>query len=361
MISVVVPAYNEGEGIRLLHTRLSAAAATWNEDYEILVVDDGSRDNTRSIAEELAGSDARFKVLSLSRNFGHQAAVTAGLEHALGDIVAVIDADLQDPPEELFRFFQKCRDGYDVVYAVRTRRKEGPLKRLCYGLFYRLLAHLAYIKIPLDSGDFCVMSRRAVDTLNGLPERSRFIRGLRSWIGFRQTGLAYERQARAAGEPKYTLGKLVNLALDGIVNFSSRPLRMISMAGILMAALTVLAGAFVLVQYMADWTIWGYNPRHARGWTSLMLAILGLASVELFSLGIIGEYLARLFEEIKRRPVYLVQGRVNLDAVPVSHDDVGGVGRACSGIRENSAGAQGIGGILTNSATSGTGTTNSMT
>lgn len=154
MISVVVPAYNEGEGIRLLHDRLGAAAASWNDDYEIVLVDDGSRDNTLTIAEELAATDPHLKVISLSRNFGHQAAVTAGLEHASGDLVAVIDADLQDPPEELGRFFEKCHEGYDVVYAIRTKRKEGLIKRFCYALFYRLLTRLAYVSIPLDSGDF---------------------------------------------------------------------------------------------------------------------------------------------------------------------------------------------------------------
>jgi dolichol-phosphate mannosyltransferase len=313
MISVVIPAFNEGAGLRLLHQRLAACGATWDEDYEILLVDDGSRDDTLAVATQLAAADPRLKVVSLSRNFGHQAAVTAGLEHARGDLVAVLDADLQDPPEELPRFFRKCRDGYDVVYAVRTRRKEGPFKRLSYFLFYSLLNRLADIDIPLDSGDFCVMNRRCVEALNALPERSRFLRGLRSWVGFRQTGLAYERQARAAGEPKYTLARLVNLALSGIINFSSKPLRLISLAGILLGVLSVAAALLFLVQYLADWTILGYNPRQARGWTSLILAVLFLASAQLFCLGIIGEYLGRLFEEIKRRPVYIVGRTVNFE------------------------------------------------
>src|SRR6516165_10739465 len=182
MISIVIAAFNEAKGLRLLHERLSACAATWGEDYEILLVDDGSRDDTLAIAEELAGRDAHWKVISLLRNFGHQPAVTAGLEHASGDLIAILDADLQDPPEELPRFFQKCREGYDVVYGIRTQRKEGPIKRLCYWLYYRLLASLSSIDIPLDAGDFCVMSRRVLDALNALPERSRFIRGLRSWL-----------------------------------------------------------------------------------------------------------------------------------------------------------------------------------
>lgn len=312
MISIVIPAYNESEGLGALYDRLSAAARTWNEDYEIILVDDGSRDNTLAMLEEIARKDAHWKVVSLSRNFGHQQAVTAGLNYAQGDLIAVMDADLQDPPEELHRFFARCRDGYDVVYAIRTQRKEGIIKRTCYYLFYRLLAWLSHIPIPLDSGDFCVMSRRALNTLNLLPEQNRFIRGLRSWIGFRQTGLTYERHARAAGEPKYTFRKLLNLALDGLINFSYKPLRIISLIGLGLGVLAVLLALFVTVQYVADWTVLGYNPRAARGWTSTILALLFLSSVQLFCLGIIGEYLGRLFEEVKRRPFYIVARTINI-------------------------------------------------
>jgi dolichol-phosphate mannosyltransferase len=312
MISVVIPAYNEGDGIRMLHQRLSACAATWNEDYEFVLVDDGSRDDTLAVAAELAAGDPHLKIVSLSRNFGHQAAVTAGLDYARGDVVAIIDADLQDPPEELPRFFARCREGFDVVYGIRTKRKEGFFKRSAYHLFYRLLARLANINIPLDSGDFCVMSRRAVDALASLPERVRFIRGLRSWIGLKQTGLSYERQARAAGEPKYTFTKLLNLALDGIINFSSQPLRLISLLGIFLAIFALFLALFVFIQYVTNWTVWGYNPRNAPGWTSLILTLLILASAQLIALGIIGEYLGRIFEEIKQRPVYMVGQTVNV-------------------------------------------------
>jgi polyisoprenyl-phosphate glycosyltransferase len=275
-------------------------------------VDDGSRDASPALLDRFAAVDPRVVVVRLSRNFGHQAAVTAGLEHALGDLVAILDADLQDPPEELGRFFRACREGYDVVYGVRRKRKEGFVKRACYKLFYRLLARAAEIDIPLDSGDFCVLSRRALDALNALPERSRFIRGLRSWVGLRQQGLTYERHARAAGAPKYTLARLVNLAVTGLVNFSSKPLRLITGTGVLLGLLAVAGAAFVVAQYAADWTVLGYNPRQARGWTSTILAILFLASVQLFGLGILGEYVGRLFEEIKRRPVYLVARTVNM-------------------------------------------------
>ncbi len=313
MLSIIVPAYNESEGMRLLYDRLTACASTWNEDYEILLVDDGSQDDTLAQAEEMAARDSHWKVVSLSRNFGHQAALTAGLEHARGEVIAIIDADLQDPPEELPRFFEKCREGYDVVYGVRKKRKEGILKRTSYWLFYRVMSSLASIEVPLDSGDFCVMSRRAVDALNSLPERSRFIRALRSWIGFRQTGLVYERHARAAGEPKYNFSKLSNLAMDGIINFSYKPLRLISVIGMVLALLAIGLGIFVLVQYFADWTVFGYNPRQTQGWTSTILVVLFFTGIQLFSLGVIGEYVSRLFEEIKRRPVYMVGKTVNME------------------------------------------------
>jgi polyisoprenyl-phosphate glycosyltransferase len=314
MISVVVPAYNEQEVLQLMYDRLTACASSWGEEYEIVLVDDGSSDDTLPLAETIAATDPRLKIVALSRNFGHQAAVTAGLNFSRGDLIAVIDADLQDPPEELPRFFAKCREGFDVVYGIRTRRKESLWKRLAYKSFYRLLAVLANIEIPLDSGDFCVMSRRAVDAMNALPERNRFIRGLRSWVGFRQTGLSYERHARASGEPKYTISSLVKLALDGITNFSSRPLRLIAVLGLLVATLATAGGVMFLLQYLFDWTILGHNPRQARGWSSLIVAVLFLAGAQLFSLGILGEYIGRLFEEIKGRPIFLVGRTINVTA-----------------------------------------------
>ncbi|MCU0636017.1 MAG: glycosyltransferase family 2 protein, partial [Gemmatimonadaceae bacterium] len=232
MISIVVPAYNEEAGVEELHARVSAAAAEWGEPWELVVVDDGSRDGTFTVLERIAARDPHLKVVGLSRNFGHQPAVSAGLRHVSGDIVCVMDADLQDPPEELLPFIERIREGYDVVYAIRTKRKEGLLKRAAYFLYYRLLRSLATLDIPLDSGDFCVMRREVVEAINELPERNRFVRGLRTWVGFRQTGLAYERAARYAGEPKYTLRKLLRLAADGIVNFSYRPLQAIMLLGL---------------------------------------------------------------------------------------------------------------------------------
>lgn len=320
MISVVVPAYNEEQGVEELYRRVSAAGDGWNDDWELVVVDDGSKDRTLLLLERIAAADERVRVVALSRNFGHQVALTAGLQHAAGDIVCVIDADLQDPPEELGKFIAKVQDGYDVVYAIRTKRKEGMLKRLAYHLYYRILRRLATLDIPLDAGDFCVMRREVVDALNQLPERNRFVRGLRTWVGYRQTGMAYERSARYAGEPKYTLGKLLRLAMDGVVNFSYRPLQAIMFLGVTVGALALCVGAVVLFQYVTDTAIAGYNPRAARGWTSLMMVMLSLAAINMFCLGILGEYMGRLFEETKRRPIYLVKKRIGFDGTRIAPD-----------------------------------------
>ena len=311
MISIVIPAYNEEDGIEELYRRIVAASPAWAEDFEILIVDDGSRDGTVQLCAAIAARDPRFKVLVLSRNFGHQPAVSAGLSHARGSIVVVMDADLQDPPEELLPFIRKIREGWDVVYAIRTRRKEGWIKRTCYSVYYRLLKRLAVLDIPLDSGDFCVMRGEVVDAINRLPERNRFVRGLRSWVGFRQTGVAYERLERFAGKPKYDFRRLFKLALDGIFNFSYRPLQFIMSIGLALGALSMFGALFVVFQYVTDWTIVGFNPRNAQGWTSLIFVVLFFSSVNLICMGILGEYIGRLFEEVKRRPVWIVKDRIN--------------------------------------------------
>lgn len=316
MISVVIPMFNESRVVQMLFDRLVASARSWNEDYELIMIDDGSQDNTLDLCLEIAEKNSHVKVLSFTRNFGHQAAVTAGLCYASGDIIVVIDADLQDPPEELIRFINKCREGYDVVYAVRKYRKEGLPKKLCYWLYYRILASLATIDIPLDAGDFCVMNRNVLNSLNSLPERNRFVRGLRAWVGYRQVGLEYERREREYGETKYTLGKMVNLALDGLINFSYKPLRVVTLAGVVVGGLAFLAGGGFLIQYVTDTTIFGYNPRQVPGWTSLILTLVFLAAIQLVGMGILGEYIGRLFEESKGRPIYLIDRQVGF-----GHDD----------------------------------------
>jgi dolichol-phosphate mannosyltransferase len=317
MITVVVPALNEEEGVRELYTRITTVAERWPDpELELLLVDDGSTDRTLNICRELAAADPRFKIISLTRNFGHQAAVSAGLEHASGDVVVVMDADLQDPPEVVAQFIAKLNDGFDVVYAVRTKRKEGPLKRAMYFLYYRLLKRLAAFDIPLDSGDFCVMRRSVVEAVSRLPERNRFVRGLRTWVGYRQTGLAYERDARFAGEPKYNFSRLVKLGLDGIVSFSYKPLHLATLLGAFVGVGSVLLAILVGAQYLGDWTVWGFNPRQARGWTSVVFILLFSSATQLFCLGVLSEYVGRMFEETKRRPKYLVRERINCHRPP---------------------------------------------
>jgi glycosyltransferase involved in cell wall biosynthesis len=314
VISVVVPALNEEDGVRQLYSRIVAAAATWPDtNLELILVDDGSTDRTLEFCRDLAARDRRLKVVSLTRNFGHQAAVSAGLQHTSGDVVVVMDADLQDPPESVGPLIGKLKEGFDVVYAIRTKRKENLAKRTMYYLYYRLLRNLATLDIPLDSGDFCVMRGNVCRAICDLPERNRFVRGLRTWVGYRQTGVIYEREARYAGEPKYSFAKLVKLALDGVVNFSYKPLHVAILFGVGIGILSCVMGIVVLVQYAANWTIMGFNPRQARGWTSLIFTILFSSATQLFCVGILSEYVGRLFEEAKRRPIYLVQELINLE------------------------------------------------
>ena len=298
-ISVVVPLYNEQENVAALYERLTATLGTLGGPYELVFVNDGSRDETPRLVERLRRDDPRVVTLHLSRNFGHQAAVSAGLDHARGRAVAIMDGDLQDPPEVLPAFLERWREGYDVVYAVRRRRREGAFKRLGYFAFYRLLKAISDLDIPLDSGDFCLLDRRAVDAIRALPERRRFVRGLRTFVGFRQVGLPYDRPARDAGRPKYTLRALVALAVDGLVSFSSYPLRLVTYLGVGTAALSV----GLMVWAFADAY---YTNTAPRGWASTIVVVLFMGSVQLISLGIIGEYVRLIFLETKGRPTYIV-------------------------------------------------------
>jgi polyisoprenyl-phosphate glycosyltransferase len=298
-ISVVVPLYNEQENIAELHRRLRATLESLDVPYEVVFVNDGSQDATPGLINEIAQHDHHLSILHLSRNFGHQSAVAAGLDHARGRAVVVADGDLQDPPEVIPQFVERWREGYDVVYAVRRRRKEGAIKRLGYFGFYRLLRAISELEIPLDSGDFCLMDRRVVDALRSLPERKRFIRGLRTFVGFRQTGLAYERAARLAGRPKYTFHTLVGLAVDGLVSFSSYPLRLVIRLGVVAAALALGLSVWVFID--------AYTQQTApRGWASTMVIVLFMGSMQLICLGIIGEYIRLIFLEAKERPPYIV-------------------------------------------------------
>jgi dolichol-phosphate mannosyltransferase len=304
-ISIVIPVFNEEENLPVLCARLLAALDAANLDFEIVFVDDGSRDQSRQKLTELEATDKRIIVIELARNFGHQVAITAGLDFARGKAVVVMDGDLQDPPEVLPQFIAKWRQGYEVVYAIRERRKESWLMRCCYATFYRLLRRVANIDIPLDAGDFCIMDRRVVDLLKAMPERNRFIRGIRSWVGFRQVGLPFERQARHAGASKYTVGRLTLLALDGLISFSYIPLRVITMLGLSVSLLSLIMAVFFFVKKL----IYGLSP---PGFAAIITSIFFLAGIQLITLGVIGEYVGRIFEEAKRRPIYTLR-RVSRD------------------------------------------------
>lgn len=317
LFSIVLPAHNEREVLEQTHQRLAATADELSReqglDCEFIFINDGSTDGTDQMLDAMAAADPRVRVVHLTRNFGHQPAVCAGLSVARGDVIAVMDADLQDPPEVLPQFLEKWREGYQVIYAIRERRKENPLKKLAYWTFYRLLHAISEIDIPLDSGDFCIMDRSAVDLLNRLPERQRFVRGLRSWIGLKQIGVRYERSARLAGTPSYNLRRLMLLASDGLVSFSVVPLRLVTRLGVLCIVLAGVVGVWVLGVSIYEMIYGGDTP---RGWASLACIILLVASIQMVALGIIGEYLARIFLEVKARPTYLI-GRI-VEAGPTS-------------------------------------------
>jgi len=316
MISVVVPCYNESEVLAQLYRRLTAAAQSWHEPFEVIVVDDGSDERTWRQLAEIHRRDDRWRVVRFSRNFGHQTAVSAGLSYSRGDAVIVIDADLQDPPEELHRFLARWREGYEVVYGVRRKRKESFVKRACYAGFYRLLALMSRTPIPLDSGDFCLMDRRVVDAVCALPERNRFVRGLRAWAGFRQVGLEYERHARAAGRPQYTLAKLIRLALDGVLAFSTAPLRLATWLGFFVSLLAMIGTAFSFIQRIfADWfAAFGWGP--VPGYATIVISLLFLGGVQLICLGVIGEYVGRIYDEVRQRPLWLVRDTLGCDEEP---------------------------------------------
>jgi dolichol-phosphate mannosyltransferase len=299
-ISVVVPLFNEEANLAELHGRLTAALRQLGESYELLLVDDGSRDATPEMLDELQGSDPHVAVVHLSRNFGHQPAVCAGIDHARGRAVVLMDGDLQDPPEVIEEFVRTWRAGADVVYAVRTRRKEGLFKRIGYALFYRLLRAIGDLDMPLDSGDFCLMDRMVVEAIKALPERGRFVRGLRSFVGFRQIGVRYERDARRAGESKYSFFALVRLAIDGLVGFSGYPLTLVTQLGTMSLLLAVGLTVWVLTD-----AFWHHTA--PKGWASTIVVFLYMSSIQLFSMGIIAEYIRRIFLEAKGRPTYIVR------------------------------------------------------
>ena len=308
LISVVVPCYNEEEVLSQTLRELNDFALRQNKyRFEFIFVDDGSKDRTYELLEAVAQRNPLYSVLSFTRNFGHQIAVTAGIDAASGDAVALIDADLQDPPEVLSEMIEHWEDGVDVVYAVRASREDGSAFKIATARwFYRLLSSLSETPIPLDTGDFRLMDRKVVDVLKQMPERHRFVRGLVAWVGYRQMALPYHRKKRAAGKSKYPLRKMLRFATDGILSFSSKPLQIATSMGLFAAFLALLGVVYAVVLRVMTST-W------IEGWTALMIVVLFLGGVQLISLGIIGEYVGRIYEEAKGRPLYIVRNRIGFD------------------------------------------------
>jgi len=309
-LTLVIPVFNEEAVIPELRRRLVEFLGRVGASWEVVFVDDGSRDQSRALLEQLCREDERFGLVALSRNFGHQVAITAGVDYARGDAVVIMDADLQDPPEVVGQMLDKHREGFDVVYGVRSAREgEGWFKRSTAALFYRLLRGILGVPIPVDAGDFRLISRRVVVALRSLQEANRFVRGLVAWVGFRQTAVRYERPARFAGETHYPLRKMLKFALDGITSFSTLPLRIATWLGV---------GSGVLGILVAGWAIYAKLMTQAAvpGWATLMALVSLASSAQLMMLGILGEYIGRIYDEVKRRPLYVVQDEINTERQP---------------------------------------------
>lgn len=312
-LSAVIPCYNEEDNLGVLYERLTKVMKDVGKSYEIIFVDDGSRDRTYALIAELAGKDTHVRGVSLSRNFGHQICLTAGLDSARGQVVAMMDADLQDPPELIHEMLKKYEEGYDVVYAVRSKREgETFFKKTTAMVFYRLLRYCTRIQIPVDTGDFRIISRRALDSVLSLREKSRFLRGLFSWVGFKQIGVTYVRPPRYKGETKYPLRKMMKFALDGITSFSNYPLHLATIMGLSAVALGILYGLRVL--YVV------YRGGAVAGWASTIMTILFFGGIQLLTLGIMGSYIGRIFDEVKNRPLYFIREKSGFveDSEPTS-------------------------------------------
>jgi len=300
-ISIAIPLLNEESVLPLLLRRLRAMLDQLpGGPHEVVFVDDGSTDRTFDLLRQAAQDDTRITAVSLSRNFGHQAALSAALDHVTGDAVVLMDGDLQDSPEAVAKFVAAFHEGYDVVYAIRTKRKEGLVLRACYHMFYRVIAKLADLKLPPDAGDFCLMSRRVVEKLKAAPERHRYLRGLRTWVGFKQIGIPVEREGRSAGESKYNFRRLFKLAADGIFSFSVKPLRAATLLGGVTISVSALWAAFTIYARL-------FLDQSPQGFTGLAVSIAFFSGVQLICLGVIGEYIGRIYEQVKGRPIYIVQ------------------------------------------------------
>ena len=308
-ISVVIPMYYEEEVVHECYRRVKVVLNSLNKfEHEIIFVNDGSKDKTLELLEEIADLDKDVKVISFSRNVGHQAAVTAGLKFITGDVVLIIDSDMQDPPELLTDMIRLWEDGNEVIYGKRkTRDGESAFKLMTAKMFYKTLNALSDVDIPKDTGDFRLVDKKVVDTMNSLPEHNKFLRGLWSWLGYKQYAFEYERKERFAGETKYPLKKMLKLASDGIISFSSKPIKMVGILGIISIIISFIILIYALISYACK-----LNNLSA-GWTSLMCAITFFAGVQLLSLWIISEYIGRIYDETKGRPQYIIDKKINLD------------------------------------------------
>ena len=309
-ISIIVPMYYEEEVAKECYKRIKnvLTGLSNNYEHEIIFVNDGSKDKTLDILKSIAKDDKLVKVISFSRNFGHQAAVTAGIKNCDGDAVVIIDADMQDPPELIVDMLAKWEEGYKIVYAKRKKRKgETPFKLITAKMFYKTLNKLSTVEIPKDTGDFRLVDREVIEVIKQLPEHNKFLRGLFSWVGYRQTPIEYERQERYAGKTKYPLGKMLKLATDGIIGFSTKPLKIVGALGICSILISIIILIYSLLSYILKWN------NLTAGWTSIMVAITFFAGVQLMSLWIISEYIARIYDESKGRPEYIIEEKINMD------------------------------------------------
>ncbi|MBP3886380.1 MAG: glycosyltransferase family 2 protein [Cellulosilyticum sp.] len=309
LLSIVIPMYYEEDVVQACYKELKRVMNEYQWNYEFIFVNDGSKDQTLLRLKEIAQIDSKVKIIDFSRNFGHQIAVTAGVFHTQGDAVVIIDADLQDPPYVIKEMVDKWQEGYDVIYAKRKKRKgETAFKRITAKCFYRLLHYMSEIEIPLDTGDFRLMDQKVVEAFKSMPERNRFIRGMVSWVGFDQTYVEYERDERYAGETKYPLKKMLHFAADGMISFSTKPLKFVRTLGFTTIFIAIgLAIYSLYAKYIIHSVV--------TGWTSIMVAITFFSGVQLFSIGLLGEYIARIYDESKNRPLYLIKEKINFTNV----------------------------------------------
>jgi glycosyltransferase involved in cell wall biosynthesis len=305
MYSIIIPIFNEEKILPELHQRLEKVAANLDGPVEVILIDDGSKDRSFEIMKDLHARDPRIKSIRLSRNFGHQIAISAGLDLAGGKAIILMDGDLQDPPELLPEMIARWKEGNQVVYTVKKSRKENKLKRFAFKSFYRILHALSTVEIPMDAGNFSLLDRRVVEILRKMPERNRYISGLRAWSGFRQTAVYYDRDPRFSGKPQMSLSRLVQLALDGIFSFSNVPLRLAIYLGLATAFLSFAIGLWAISARL-------FTDKAVLGWASTIISILFVGGMILFTLGVIGEYISRIYEEVKNRPLYVVQETVGI-------------------------------------------------